>query len=143
MDLDAKLRPAAEALLAPGEELRGVCLGTQIGLFKGRQVLLGVINGRLLVRGLNRKFEPIGETLSLRPEQIADASIEGAGGGWVNVGSVIMDSAAVTLKVRTTSGQRLKLTMMRGSGMLGSLGGGPTQRHGVDALVAWFAERSP
>jgi hypothetical protein len=102
VDLDAKLRPVAEALLTQGEELRGVCVATQVGMFKGRQVLLGVTDRRLLVQGMNRKFEPVGEAISMAPERIADASAEGAGGGWISVGLAIMDGAAVTLKIRTT-----------------------------------------
>ncbi len=142
MDLDSKLRPVAEALLTQGEELRGVCVGTQIGIFKGRQVMLGVTDGRLIVQGMNRKFEPIGDAISLPRERIADASAEGAGGGWMNIGPAIMDSAAVTLKVRTTDGEKLKLTLMRGTGVFGKLGGGDTQRNGVEAVAAWLTEHT-
>jgi hypothetical protein len=142
VDLDAKLRPVAEALLTQGEELRGVCVATQVGMFKGRQVLLGVTDRRLLVQGMNRKFEPVGEAISMPPERITDASAEGAGGGWISVGLAIMDGAAVTLKIRTTDGDKLKLTMMRGTGLFGNLGGGETQRQGVEAVAAWFAEHA-
>jgi hypothetical protein len=140
-DLDSKLRPVVEALLEPGEELRGVCVATQASLFKGRQVALGVTDRRLLVQGMTRKFEPDGEPISLPPERIAKADAEGAGGGWMQVGAAIMDGAAVTLKLRTTDGEKLKLMLMRGTGALGSLGGGETQRQGVEALSTWFAER--
>ncbi len=140
-DLDSKLRPVVEALLEPGEELRGVCVATQASLFKGRQVALGVTDRRLLVQGMTRKFEADGEAISLPPERIAKADAEGAGGGWMQVSAAIMDGAAVTLKLRTTDGEKLKLMLMRGTGALGSLGGGETQRQGVEALSAWFAER--
>lgn len=139
-DLEAKLRPIAEAMLAPGEQLWGVCVATQTGMFKGRQVLLAVTGGRLLVQYLNRRFEPVGDAISLPPEGIADASVDGAGGGWPNVGMAIMDGAAVTLKIRTTDGDKLKLMMMRGTGVLGKLGGGETQRRGLEALAAWFGQ---
>jgi hypothetical protein len=142
VDLDAKLRPVAEALLTHGEELHGVCVATQVGMFKGRQVVLGVTDHRLLVQGTNSKFEPVGEAISMPPERIADASAEGAGGGWMSVGLAIMDGAAVTLKIRTTDGEKLKLTMMRGTGLFGSVGGGETQRQGVEAVAAWFAEHT-
>jgi hypothetical protein len=142
VDLDARLRPVAEALLTQGEELRGVCVATQVGMFKGRQVLLGITDRRLLVQGMNRKFEPVGDAISMPPERIADASAEGAGGGWISVGLAIMNGAAVTLKVRTTDGEKLKLTMMRGTGLFGNLGGGETQRQGVEAVAAWFAEHA-
>ena len=142
MDLDSKMRPVAEALLAPGEQLRGFCVATQIGMFKGRQVVLAVTDGRLLVQGVNRKLEPAGDVVSLRPDQIAAAAVDGAGGGWVNIGAAIMDGAAVTLKIRTTGGEKLKLTMMRGTGLFGTLGGGQTQRDGVQALAAWFTDHA-
>jgi hypothetical protein len=139
--LDAKLRPVIEALLEPGEELRGVCVATQASLFKGRQVAIGVTDRRVLVQGMTRKFEPDGEPTSLPPERIAKASADGAGGGWMTINAAIMDGAAVTLKLRTTDGEKLKLMLMRGTGPLAGLGGGETQRQGVEALGTWFAER--
>jgi hypothetical protein len=135
-DLDSKLRPLVEPLLEPGEELRGVCVATQQSMFKGRQVAIGVSDRRLIVQAANRKFAPDGEPLSLPPERIVDASVDGAGGGWMEVGAAILDQVAVTLKLRTSDGEKLKLTMMRGSG---PLGGGETQRQGVEALGAWFS----
>lgn len=50
-----------------------------------------------------------------------------------------MDKASVALKIRTTDGEKLKLMMMRGEGTLGSLGGGETQRQGVQAIGEWFS----
>jgi hypothetical protein len=32
--------------------------------------------------------------------------------------------------------------MMRGTGLFGNLGGGETQRQGVEAVAAWFAEHA-
>ncbi len=141
VDLDSTLRPHAAALVAPDEKLWGFCVATQVSTFKGRQVLLVVTDGRLVVQGLNRRLEPAGDTISLPPGRIAKASVEGAGGGWPDIGMAIMDGAAVTLKVRTTDGVKLKLMMMRGTGLFGELGGGQTQRAGIEALAAWFAQR--
>ena len=46
----------------------------------------------------------------------------------------------MTLKPKTTDGEKLKLMMIRGGeGLLGGLGGGETQRQGVEALADWFA----
>ncbi|HYJ22487.1 MAG TPA: hypothetical protein VEW07_10745 [Solirubrobacterales bacterium] len=137
-DLDAKLRGALEPLLETGEELRGVCVATQQSMFKGRQVAIGIAGRRLIVQGMNRRFAPDGEPISLPPERIAEASVDGAGGDWMEVGAAILDQAAITLKLRTGDGEKLKLTMMRGDGPLGGLGGGETQRQGVEALGAWF-----
>jgi hypothetical protein len=142
-DLGEKLRPVAESLLEPGEELRGCCVATQSSLFKGRMVAIAVTDGRLVVQGLTRKFEPDGEPLSLPPERIAEAKAEGGGGGWPEIGAAIMDRASVALKLRTDDGQKLKLLMMRGEGsVLGPLGGGETQRQGVQALGEWFARHA-
>lgn len=139
-DLDAKLHAALAPALEPGEELRGACLATQQSTFKGRMVAIGVAPGRILVQGLTRKFEPDGEPLSLPPERIAEAKAEGAGGGWPEISAAIMDSAAVTLRIKTDDGEKLKLTLMRGTGPLGGLGGGESQLEGVEALGAWFGE---
>jgi hypothetical protein len=103
---------------------------------------IGVTDRRLLVQGLSREFGPDGDPISLPPERIAEASAEGAGGGWPEIGAAIMDKAAVTLKLKTTDGEKLKLMMMRGTGPLGGLGGGEDQRSGFEALGTWFAERA-
>ena len=91
---------------------------------------------------MNRKFGSDGPPLSLPPEGLAAAKAEGAGGGWPEIGAAIMDGVAVTLKLHTTDGEKLKLTMMRGSGPLAGLGGGEDQRQGVEALAGWFAARA-
>ena len=139
-DLDSRLRPVIEGVLEPGEEVRGVCLASQVGLLRGRQVALGVTDRRLIVQGMNRKFEPAGEAVSLPPKRLAAAAADGAGGGWMTVSAAIMDGAAVTLKLKTTDGEKLKLMLMRGSGPLAGLGGGETQREGVEALAGWLSE---
>ena len=138
-ELGDKLRGAIEPSLDAGEQLEGVCVSTQVGLFKGRMVGVGVTPTRLILQGMTRKFEPDGPPTLLPPDRIAEAEAEGAGGGWAEIGSAIMDKAAVTLKLKTTDGEKLKLTMMRGTGPLGGLGGGEDQRQGVEALSAWFA----
>lgn len=142
-ELGAKLRAALEPSLQPGEELRGACVATQVGVFKGRQVAIGVTATRLLVQGMNRKFAPDGVPLSLPPERLASAKSEGAGGGWWTLSAAIMDGAAVTLKLRTTDGEKLKLMMMRASGPFAALGGGEEQRQGLEALAEWFAAAAP
>ncbi len=137
-DIGTKYRPHLEQLLEPGEELRGLCVATQPGMFKGRAVALGVTDRRLVVQPLDRRGNPSGEPASLPPERVASAKAEGAGGGWANVAPAILDGAAVTLKLRTTDGEKLKLMMMRGTGAFGRLGGGEVQREGVVALARWF-----
>jgi hypothetical protein len=52
---------------------------------------------------------------------------------------LVLDHAAVRLEIKTTDGEKLKLMLMRGEGkLLGGLGGGETQRQGVQALGDWF-----
>jgi hypothetical protein len=125
----------------PGEELHGVLIATQSSAFKGRSVAVATTDRRLIVQGLNRKLEADGPAISIPPERLAEARAEGAGGGWMTIEALIMDGAAVTLRLRTTDGEKLKLIMMRGSGMLGKLGGGDDQSEGVEVLAAWMAAR--
>jgi hypothetical protein len=138
-DLDTRLRPAIELQLQPGETLRGICVATQQSTFKGRMVAIGVSEDRLLIQPLNRRLEPTDAATSLAPEQIAEAKASGAGGGWATVTAAVMDGTAVTLRLKTTDGEKLKLTMMHGTGALGKLGGGDSQRQGLEALAAWLA----
>jgi hypothetical protein len=139
-ELGERLRAAIEPTLEPGEQLRGISVATQQSMFKGRMVGIAVTDHRLILQGVSRKFEPNCEPISLPPERIAEAKAEGAGGGWPQLSAALMDEAAVTLKLKTTDGEKLKLMMMRGSGPLAGLGGGDDQRQGVEALGAWFAE---
>jgi hypothetical protein len=140
-DLGTKLSSVLEPLLEPGEELRGACVASQVGIFRGRQVAIGVTDRRLIVQGMNRKFEPDGEPVSLPPERLASAKADGAGGGWPTISAAIMDGVAVTLKLRTSDGEKLKLMLMRATGPFESLGGGEAQRQGFEALGEWFAAR--
>ena len=139
-ELGAKLRAAIEPSLEPTEQLRGVSVAVHQSLFKGRQVALAVTDRRLIAQPMNRKFEPDGEQISMPPERIADAHAEGAGAGWPQIGAALMDEAAVKLTLKTTDGEKLKLTMMRSTGPLAKLGGGEDQRQGVEALATWFRE---
>ena len=138
-ELATKLRAAVEPLLADGEEIRGVCMASQVGMFKGRAVALATTSQRLIVQGLDRKLVAKDEPILLTHGDIAKASAEGAGGGWAELTAAVMDKVAVQLDLRTTSGQKLKLMLMSGTGPLGGLGGGETQRQGVEALSAFFA----
>jgi hypothetical protein len=144
-DLDSKYRPILEGQLESGEGLRGLCIGAQQkGLFKGGAAVIGVTDRRLLLQPLDRRGEIDGTAQSILPEQIASAKAGGAGGGWFTVEAGIMDHAAVQLQIKTTGGEKLKLTLMRGKGrMLGGLGGGEQQRQGLEALAGWFRAIEP
>src|SRR5215213_3314425 len=95
-DLDSKYRPGLEARLESDEELHGICIASQQkSLFKGGAAALGVTDRRLLIQALDRGGNPVGEPLSLAPEQIAEAKAGPAGGEWFNVEAVVLDHAAV------------------------------------------------
>jgi hypothetical protein len=139
-DLDSKYRPVLADRLEQGEELRGICIAShQKSMFKGGAVAIGVTDRRLLIQPLDRRGNPDGSVISIAPEQIASAKAGPAGGGWINVDTAILDHAAVRLQIETTDGEKLKLMLMRGEGtVFGGLGGGETQRLGLDALAGWF-----
>ena len=141
-ELGDVLHAAVSGQLDPGEELRGVLIATQTSAFKGYPVALATTDRRLLVQKLNRKLQADGPAVAIPPERLAEASAEGAGGGWITINAAIMDGAAVTLRLRTTDGEKFKLMMMRGgSGMFGKLGGGDDQQAGIQALAEWLAAR--
>jgi hypothetical protein len=137
-DFASTLRPHLEGVLESGEALEGVCAAVQQSAFKGRSLAIGVTDRRLLLAPLDRRGRPSGEVISILPEEIASAKAEGAGGGWASVGPAILDSAAVTLQLRTTGGDKYKLSLMRGTGILGKPGGGEGQREGLEALGRWL-----
>jgi hypothetical protein len=139
-DLDSKYRPILEGKLESGEELRGLCVASQQkSMFKGGAVAIGVTDRRLLVQPLNRRGDPDGPADSITPEQIASAKAGGAGGGWWSVTTGILDHAAIRLEIKKADGEKLKVMLMRGEGkLLGGLGGGEAQRHGLEALAGWF-----
>ena len=79
------------------------------------------------------------------PEPVEDYELVGAdggpaGGGWMTLGSIVLDHAGVRLTLRTADGQKRKLMLMSGSGVFGKLGGGESQRAGAEALGRWLAD---
>jgi hypothetical protein len=139
-----RVRPAIESTLDSGEPLLGICAATQQSTFKGRLVALAITDRRLILQPLSRKLERDGPVASILPEEISSAEAEGTSGGWWTPTSGITDKTALTLKLKTTDGEKRKLMMMRGDGPgpLGKLAGGEGQRQGVEALAAWFAARA-
>jgi hypothetical protein len=138
-DFASVMRPHLESALEAGETLEGVCAAAQQSAFKGRSLAIGVTDRRLLLAPMDRRGRPTEEVISILPEQIASAKARGAGGGWASVVPAVMDSAAITLQLKTTDGEKYKLNLMRGTGILGKLGGGEDQQAGIDALGGWFS----
>lgn len=137
--LDDRLRPAAESALAPGEQLNGFLVATQSGVFKGGMRVLVITDDRLVVQPLTRDYSPKGEAISIRRADVASVRTSGLGGGWYDSAVTIAAWAGIELTVRTFDGLKVKLSMMKGEGgLIGRLGGGETQRIGVEALKQWL-----
>ena len=131
--------PLLQSLVSDGEQLRGWCLATEQSTFSGHTTVVGVTDRRLILQAVDRKFRPKDDALTIRPDELARASSDGAGHGWWTATEAIMDAAALTVQLDTTSGAKRTLTMMRGGGgMFGKLGGGDAQQQGIAALAEWL-----
>jgi hypothetical protein len=131
--------PIVQSLLAEGEQLRGWCLATEQSTFSGHTTIVAVTAQRVLLQAVDRKFRPKDDPLSIRTGELTKASADGAGSAWWTATAVVMDAAALTVKLETTGGAKRKLTMMRGGdGMFGKLGGGEAQQQGIAALAEWL-----
>src|SRR6478735_1233734 len=111
-DLESKLRPVAESLLAPGETLLGTCVATQQKTFKGWMVTIAVTPDRLVLQKLTRKFEADGEATAVTREQISKARFGAGGGMGADPSALVLDQVASMLVLETTDGEKLKLRMM-------------------------------
>ena len=144
-DLATELPPLAESLVDPGETVVGTCIASQQSRFKGWMVAVVVTEDRLIIQRLkeSKSFEADGPPLALTGDDIESARA-GAGGTWGAAPTAsVMDAASVQLKLKTRSGEKLKLMIMRGEGALfGTLGGGEIQRNGVEAIGAWFEDHA-
>ena len=132
------VRPQLESRLEAGEVLRGVIAATHQKTFSGGLFAIGVTDRRLLLQPLDRRIQPKGDPTSITPAELASAEIDGAGGDWWTAPAAILDATALALTIRTVDGEKVKLTMMKGTGVLGGLGGGEAQRDGVLALAEWM-----
>ena len=130
-----KVRPLLEGQLEQGETLAGVIAATQQKTFSGKLFAIGVTERRLLLQPVDRRIGGGGPAVVITPETLESAEADGAGGGWWSAGDAILDASAITVKLKTTGGEKLKLMMMRGGGFLG---GGESQREGVITLGEWM-----
>jgi hypothetical protein len=137
---DTIARPHVEALLGPGERIEGILAASIQKTFSGGLYALAVTDRRLVLQQM-RGRGPKGEPVSIRPEELVEADVDGAGGGWWTAPAAILDAVAVQLTLRTADGVTRKLKMMRGEGLLGGAGGGEGQREGILALAEWMRRR--
>lgn len=138
-DFATRARPHLAGRLDADEELKGVVAATFRKTFSGALYAVGVTDRRLLLQPLDRHVEPGGPLVSVFPGTLESFALDGAGGGWPTAPMAVLDAASPTLKLRTTDGERFKLTMMRGGGFPF---GGEGQQQGVVALAEWLSARS-
>src|SRR5438093_6921948 len=142
-DFATAVRPAVEARLDERESLQGLVAATQQKTFSGQLYAVAVTERRLLLVPLDRRLQPKGEVRTITSESLASADVDGAGGGWWTAPEAILDAAALTLRMQTTDAARFKLIIMRGTGVLGGLGGGQAQSDGILALAEWMRRNLP
>jgi hypothetical protein len=140
--LDAELRPRAERLVMPGETMQGYVVVTEQKTFSGHQALLVVTDQRLVLQPFDRHWGPKGAPTSVGPGELAWAK----GARWwagATVTSIVAESTTREFSFETTAGEKHKLRMMSGSGLLGGAGGGEVQQQGIAALVGWLQANEP
>jgi hypothetical protein len=143
-DFAERVRPVVASQLAEGESLQGLIAATHQKTFSGSLYAVAITDRRLILQPLDRHLAAKGPATSITPDTLVSADVDGAGGGWWTAPAAVLDLAAIAITFRTSDGERLKLSMMKGgSGMFGGLGGGESQRDGVLALAAWLQRALP
>jgi hypothetical protein len=137
-DFAERVGPLLRSMLQEGETLQGIVAATHQKTFSGSLFVIGVTDRRLLLQPLDRHFQAKGDMRSISPEALQGADLEGAGRDWWTAPAAILDMTALAVTFRTNDGEKLKLLMMKGTGMIGGLGGGESQRDGVLALAGWL-----
>jgi hypothetical protein len=132
------VRPNLESRLEPDEHIKGIIAATFQKTFSGGLYAIGVTDRRLLLQPLDRRMQPKGDLRAIGPDTLRSAELDGAGGGWWTAPAAILDATALALTIQTTDGVKLTLSMMKGTGLLGGLGGGQAQRDGILALTDWM-----
>jgi hypothetical protein len=134
------LEPLGQSLLPPGEELLGALAATEAKTFGGGVRAVFVTPLRMIVQPVDRKWNAKGEALSIRPDDVEDFRVSGLGDDWITAITVVANEG-FELRMKLTSGQKLKLMAMSGEGRLpGALGGGQTQQTGSEALLNWLSK---
>lgn len=140
--LKPEVLAALDGALESGEAMRGTVVATWSKTFSGGVYGVGVTDRRLLLQALDRRGNPKDEIHPVAAADVTKADIDGAGSGWMTAPSAILDATAITLKLRTADGEKVKLTMMHAQGALKNMSGGEGQAEGVVALAEWVAALS-
>jgi hypothetical protein len=129
------------ALLEPhlaGEELLGVVHATQPRTFSADLFAVGVTPGRLLLQPIGRKLEAKGAPVSIAREAVSESSVWGWGGSLAD-----FLSATANQQIRfTAGGEKYKLMVLGGNALEDALSG-PSQKHGLEALVKFLLSAKP
>ena len=132
---EASRRLAAQLAphLAPGEPLDGVVHAVHAKLFSADLYAVGVTPSRLLLLPLDRRMEATAPPVAATRDEITDASVWGWGGSLAD-----FLSATAGQQIRfTAAGAKFKL-MVLGGNLLEDALAGPTQRAGLETLVAFL-----
>jgi len=128
-----KITAVEDALTDGSERTLGTCVASWPSAFRSKTVAIVATDRRLLVQEIDRKINPQGDVISLPPERIESAELSGVRGR--SVSSAVMNAATITIKLRTTDGQKMKLVTMAGDGMFGGMNGASEQRQAVEAVL--------
>ena len=130
------------SLLESGEGLRGICVGSwQKNYFSTKVVAIGVTERRVIVQLLDRRGNFRDEApVSVYAEDLTKRKV-GAGAGFSDAGAGLLNASTMTVKLATRSGEKLKLQLTNGEGILGAFSG-PSQKSGAEALVEFVEGRS-
>lgn len=111
-------------------------------MFSGGVVALAVTDRRLIVQPLDRRGREIkGEAVSITRPELAKVRISRAGGAFDDPSVVVMSRIAMTVKLKTTGGDKFRFSLMDGGGgLLGDLSGGAAQQNAVRALGSFLGE---
>lgn len=139
---EEKLSAHLDSLLEPGETLLASSAASwQKSMFSQGVVCLATTDRRLIIQTLDRKGNiKDGQVVSLTPDDIESSKVGGAGGAWDDPSAVIMASSTIKLKIKTTSGQKYKFMLLHGGGIMGAMGGGASQKNGVESLLAFLGK---
>ncbi|MDO8363820.1 MAG: hypothetical protein Q7V88_13045 [Actinomycetota bacterium] len=128
------LHQQMQALCPPDDPLVGAFIGTQSKAFSNQLFGVGVTRNLLVLQPLDRKQQPDGAPVWLRPGDITNAAIWGQGGGfreWIAADSEYQ------LRFSTANGDKYKIMAMGGWTMAKAMGDKYIQ--GLEAVADWLA----
>ncbi|HSL58736.1 MAG TPA: hypothetical protein VK866_12900 [Acidimicrobiales bacterium] len=136
-------------MVPAGEELIGVAVANDQGIFSQRTYVIGVTKERLVFQPMSNRWAPSGDAFTVLPGDLDQVSGQRMGEenlGW-DLGSVatslVMSSAGGTIKLKLRDGRKMKLMMIGGDGAIGSALATDDQQTGVVALTAWLSNHRP